>query len=256
LSKNKLLGTVLVTGAAGAIGYEITRFLNESGYEVIGTDHPDKMPKKDLLDFCCSWIPQDLENLCRDESNVKEFCDSVLLKSRNSPFVGIVNNAAIQILKEFSNLTLKDWMSSLEVNLIAPILLGKNLLNELAKNSGSIVNIGSIHSCLTKSNFVAYATSKAALSGLTRSMAVELGNKVRVNGVDPAAISTPMLDIGFLNKNELKLKLNSYHPTGFIGNPKDVALSVKFLLDSSNSFLNGCIIDLNGGIKNRLHDPL
>ena len=256
MSSNKELGTVLVTGAAGAIGYEITRFLNESGYVVIGTDHPDKIPKKDHLDCCSSWIPQDLETLCKNESNAKEFCDSVLLKSSNSPFVGIVNNAAIQILNKFSDLTLKDWMSSLEINLIAPILLSRNLLNELEKNSGSIVNIGSIHSCLTKSNFVAYSTSKAALAGLTRSMAVELGNKVRVNGIDPAAISTPMLDMGFLNKNELKLKLNSYHPTGYIGNPKDVALAVKFLLDSSNGFLNGCIIDLSGGIKNRLHDPL
>ena len=251
-----MVGTVLVTGAAGAIGYGITRVLYESGYNVIGTDHPDKIPKKDLLDFCSDWIPQDLEKLCENEANAKEFCDSVLFKSNNSPLVGIVNNAAIQILNKFSKLALKDWKSSFEINIIAPILLSKNLLNELEKNSGSIVNIGSIHSCLTKSNFIAYSTSKAALSGLTRSMAVELGNKVRINGIDPAAISTPMLDMGFLNNNELKLKLDSYHPTGSIGHPKDVANAVKFLLDSSNSFLNGCILDLSGGIKSRLHDPL
>ena len=249
-------GAVLVTGAAGAIGHEISRFLLESGYEVIGTDHPDKTPKKEILDFCSYWIPQDLKILCENEQFAKEFCDLVIFKANNSPLVGIVNNAAIQVLKDFSNLSLKDWMLSLEINLIAPILLSKNLINELEKNSGSIVNIGSIHSCLTKSNFSAYSTTKAALSGLTRSMAVELGKRVRVNGVDPAAISTPMLDMGFMGKNELKLKLNSFHPTGSIGNPKDVALAVKFLLDSSNSFLNGSIIDLSGGIKNRLHDPL
>ena len=256
MSNKKLLGTVLVTGAAGAIGHEISRILYESGYKVIGTDHPNKNPKKETLDFCSYWIKQDLRKLCENEQIAKDFCDSVILKTNNSPLIGIVNNAAIQILRKFSNLSLKDWKLSLEINLIAPILLSKNLINELEKNSGVIVNIGSIHSSLTKSNFIAYSTSKAALSGLTRSMAVELGKKVRVNGIDPAAISTPMLDMGFLNRNDLKLKLNSFHPTGSIGNPEDVALAVKFLLDSSNSFLNGCIIDLSGGIKSRLHDPL
>jgi NAD(P)-dependent dehydrogenase (short-subunit alcohol dehydrogenase family) len=118
------------------------------------------------------------------------------------------------------------------------------------------VHIGSIHSQLTKPGFTAYATSKAALAGLTRAMAVELGGTVRVNAIQPAAIATPMLEAGFADAPHLKSQLDAFHPTGAIGSPADVARAVLFLLDPVNSFLNGCVLPLGGGIHSRLHDPV
>ena len=145
--------------------------------------------------------------------------------------------------------------SSFDINLFAPVEINKICLSNLSQNNGSIVHVGSIHSNLTKPFFSLYATTKAAIKGLTKSMAVEIGSKVRVNCIEPAAISTKMLEQGFENDLYLKDRLNSYHPTGSIGYPSDVAMSILYLIDAENSFLNGCIINLDGGISSRLHDP-
>ena len=86
-------------------------------------------------------------------------------------------------------------------------------------------------------------------------MAVELGGTVRVNAIEPAAIATPLLEAGFADNPDLKAKLDSYHPTSSIGTPADVARAVLFLLDPANTFINGCVLPLGGGIHSRLHDP-
>jgi NAD(P)-dependent dehydrogenase (short-subunit alcohol dehydrogenase family) len=172
-----------------------------------------------------------------------------------APLHAVVHNAAWQQLGEFSHLTHEDWQRTLTVNLLAPVAISRILLPQLVAQRGSIVHIGSIHSHLTKPGFTAYATSKAALAGLTRAMAVELGTRVRVNAIEPAAVTTPMLEAGFAQAPELKARLEAFHPTGAIGTPADVARAVLFLLDPVNIFLNGCVLPLGGGIHSRLHDP-
>ena len=87
-------------------------------------------------------------------------------------------------------------------------------------------------------------------------MAVELGGRIRVNAIEPAAISMPMLEDGFENNPNLSTQLEEFYPTGSIGAPKDVANAVLVLLHPINSFLNGCVLPLGGGIHSRLHDPV
>ena len=131
----------------------------------------------------------------------------------------------------------------------------KLLLPELEATKGSIINISSIHATLTKSNFVAYATSKAALSGLTRSMAVDLGSRVRVNAIEPAAIETQMLIAGF-NDNPAQLeKLKHCHPAGKIGQVDELAKLAIAIASDGMSFLHGTCVPFDGGIRSRLFDP-
>lgn len=151
------------------------------------------------------------------------------------------------------SLTRNQWQTTLDINLTAPFLLSQGLVNELEAAKGSIVNISSIHAKLTKKNFVAYATSKAALSGMTRAMAVDLGPRVRVNAVERAAMDTDMLRNGF-NYDDLKIKkLSSYHPVNIIGEPCDLAKVVISL--NSLPFILGSIFSLSGGIDCKLNDP-
>ena len=86
-------------------------------------------------------------------------------------------------------------------------------------------------------------------------MSVELGSRIRINAIEPAAIETEMLKKGFKDSPSNIKKLSDYHPTGFIGKPQDVSQAVLFLLDPLNKFLNGSIINLSGGINHCLHDP-
>jgi NAD(P)-dependent dehydrogenase (short-subunit alcohol dehydrogenase family) len=222
---------------------------------VIGSDHPGVAPAEAVERQCAAWIPIDLQQLPKQPTGQKELAEAVGKASEHFPLQAVVHNAAVQRLAPFTNLSDEDWHTTLAINVLAPVVISRALLPLLEAHQGAIVHIGSIHSQLTKPDFTAYATSKAALAGLTRAMAVELGARVRVNAVDPAAIKTPMLEAGFAADPEQLAQLGHCHPTGAIGCAADVARAVLFLIDPANSFVNGCILPLGGGIHNRLHDP-
>lgn len=246
---------VLLTGAAGGIGSFLVGALYEAGWRVLGTDNSSLSPCSPFRDLCDDWVVADLEVLSRDPHQLEAFRISVLPSLLSCDNFAIVHNAAFQCVSDFDRITLADWHRTINVNLMAPVAINRALLPQLQFKNGAIVHIGSIHNQLTKPGFTAYATSKAALAGLTRAMAVELGHLVRVNAIEPAAISTPMLEAGFTKNPECLTQLESFHPTRSIGSPADVARAVLFLLDPANCFLNGCILPLGGGIHSRLHDP-
>jgi NAD(P)-dependent dehydrogenase (short-subunit alcohol dehydrogenase family) len=175
---------------------------------------------------------------------------------RGRRLAALINNAAVQIVKPSAALTTDDWNRTLNVNLLAPFLLTQALLDELTASHGAVVNISSIHAMQTKPGFVAYATSKAALNGLTRSLAVDLGGRVRVNSICPAAIDTPMLREGFAGREESFDRLAQMHPAGRIGEPAEVAALAVFLASDASAFMTGADIAIDGGIGARLRDPL
>jgi NAD(P)-dependent dehydrogenase (short-subunit alcohol dehydrogenase family) len=242
--------TILITGSNGAIGQGLCQSFTENGWRVIGIDLEENSKGN-----TGAYLSINLNLLCTDINYCDQVIKGILSECKEGLDV-LVNNAATQILAPIEDLTFKNWQKTLNVNLNSAFILIKGLLAELEKKKGSVVNIASIHATLTKSNFSAYATSKAGLVGLTKSLAVELGSRVRVNAICPAAIDTPMLRCGFSsNKNSLQ-KISKFHPTKSIGKIQDVVNAVFYLSNSENNFLNGSILNLDGGISNRLHDPV
>lgn len=171
------------------------------------------------------------------------------------PLGVLINNAAIQVVSRVEDLAVSDFRQTLDVNVVAAFALVKLLLPRLEKNGGSVINMGSIHGRLTKPKFTAYATSKGALETLTRSLSVELGGRIRVNAISPAAVETPMLSAGFSGAPEAPGRLAACHPAGRIASPTEVADLAVFLASGQAKFINGAVIDINGGIGGRLHDP-
>lgn len=240
----------LVTGSNGGIGEAIVTALREAGWFVIGIDRNPNNHSK-----CDAFIHYDLANCC-EESDFQANCIDVILKAAGDhPIKALVNNAAVQILGATEEIKSEEWHETLKVNLSAPFLLSQALVPHLRNTRGSILNIGSVHAQATKKGFVAYATSKAALHGLTRSLAVDLGPQVRVNCLAPAAISTDMLKASFEGKEKEFAALEAVHPAGRIGNCDDVAQAALFLLSAKTTFVTGCCFYLDGGILSRLHDP-
>ena len=126
---------------------------------------------------------------------------------------------------------------------------------QLRAHKGVILNIGSVHAQATKKEFVTYATTKAALHGLTRAMAVDLGPDIRVICLAPAAIATSMLKAGFEGKPAAFAELEQCHALERIGSPEEVADAAVFLLSEKAAFFTGSTIYLDGGVLSKLHDP-
>jgi NAD(P)-dependent dehydrogenase (short-subunit alcohol dehydrogenase family) len=240
--------TALITGAAGGIGRVLCAEFQSAGYRVIGTD----VEKASGL-ACDQFVNADLKLVCRDEIHLKRFLRKLDLPS--SGLTVLVNNAAVQILNRTDRISVQDWRDTFDVNVLAPFLLTQALLPYLEKAGGSVVNMGSVHATATKPGFVCYATSKAALVGLTRSLAVDLGGRVRINAINPAAVATPMLLHGFKGKEAELSALDGMHPLGRIAEPAEIARVVLFLASRNAAFVTGAAFDVDGGILSRLHDP-
>lgn len=240
----------LITGAAGDIGKALVDAFSKRGFRVVALDIQPS--PSDVAAH--SYIRADLARFVSSAT----YADRVVERIRKAIFgtqLGVlVNNAAIQIVKPVSDISRADWSQTLAVNVSAPFFLTQALLPELTEAAATVVNVSSIHARLTKPDFVAYATSKAALTAMTRAMAVELGQSVRVNAVEPAAIDTAMLRAGLGDSTSVR-RLKNYHPTRNIGKPIDVAEAVIRLVDAPDGFMNGSVMQLDGGISGRLHDP-
>ncbi|GBE07235.1 glucose 1-dehydrogenase 4 [bacterium BMS3Abin11] len=242
--------TAFITGANGAIGQALCAAFHDAGHRVVASDQAETAGCP--VD---AYVPMECSRLCNDSAYHDEIINRLRAELGDGSLHVLINNAAIQIVAPVEKLSVDDWHTSMDVNLVAPFLLIRALLAELTKAKGSVINIASIHAQLTKPHFTAYATSKAALVGMTRSLAVELGNRVRVNAICPAAIATPMLEAGFDDKLQGLDQLASYHPTGTLGTTRDIAEAALYLAKVDGLFLNGAVINLDGGISSRLHDP-
>jgi NAD(P)-dependent dehydrogenase (short-subunit alcohol dehydrogenase family) len=243
--------SVLITGANGGIGQALCATFRINGWHVIATDR-----QASAKAACDGYVAADLSRFCAGAAYRR---DRLARLRAALPAKGrlhaLVNNAALQVVAPVEKLAAADWAATCNVNAIAPFLLVQGLLKELTATAGAVVNIGSIHATQTKAGFAAYATSKAALVGLTRALAVELGGRVRVNAVCPAAVDTPMLRAGFKGSRKKLAVLADCHPSGTIGTPGDVAAFVLALASEASPYVTGAILNLDGGISSRLHDP-
>ena len=162
----------------------------------------------------------------------------------------MINSAGFQVFKDFKRLTYRDLKKSLDINFFSIFRLFRLVEKNLSKNSGFLINISSIHSSLTKRNFTAYSTSKSALTSLTKSLSIEVGDKITCICIEPGAIDTGMLNKTLNNKIYKKLEKNI--PVQKIAQPEDIATFINFLIMSKIRYMNGSIIDISGGVKNIL----
>lgn len=237
----------LVTGASGGIGRALCDAFGKAGYRVVATD---LARSPECFD---AFVPGDLARLWREPAYREELL--VALRHEIGDRLSVlVNNAAVQVVSDARSTTPEDWESTLQTNLLAPFALVQALLPELGTAGGSVVNIGSIHAELTTPGSVCYATSKAALAGMTRALAVDLGPSVRVNCIQPAATDTAMLRERFRGGDAQLERLAAMHPIGRLADPAEIARVAVFLASPDASFLTGATIDVAGGMNARLYN--
>lgn len=236
---------VAVTGASRGIGHEIVKAFHSSGWEVFTLSRTP-------FSTVCPWaegIVKHIEVDLFDEHSILE--GTKLLKQQLGArgLNALINNAGISPKSDTggrlsaTGTPIKLFKDVQAVNLIAPLILCGQLLEQLRTARGSIVNVTSIAgSQIHPFAGAAYAVSKAGLSALTRELAHELGGTgVRVNAVSPGEISTSILSAGTeeIVAREVPMKR--------LGNPEEVAEVVTFLCSAKASYVTGAEIPINGG---------
>jgi len=154
----------------------------------------------------------------------------------------LVNNASAFFPVAVGAMEQSHWEELIGSNLRAPLFIAQEAAPELAKNEGSIVNIVDIHAERPLKGYAIYTIAKAGLAAMTRSLALELAPRVRVNGVSPGAIAWPE-DGQFPDAERARILATT--PLGRAGSPDDIARAVHFL--ACSPYVTGQILAVDGG---------
>ena len=229
----------LVTGGSRGIGRAIAERLAASGADVVATG-TDPVALESL---------QGLERITpaalqlRDDAAIADF----LASQRPAPFDILVNCAGINRHAKIGELDPADFDDIMRVNLRAVMLLCRGLVPVMAERGyGRVVNIASIWSVISKSARATYSTSKTALVGFTRGLAIDYADRgVIANAVSPGFIGTEMTT-RMMGEKGIR-EMTALVPLGRLGTPQEVATLVAFLASAENSFVTAQNILIDGG---------
>jgi NAD(P)-dependent dehydrogenase (short-subunit alcohol dehydrogenase family) len=245
--------TVLVTGAAGDIGNAIARAFLQRGACV----HLSDLDQAELATRSASLgEPERVTSTAGDLADPAAIARIAAGALSVSGAVDIlVNNAAIQAEGDLESCSPELFDRAYAVNVRAPYLLARALVPAMrAKGGGAIVNVASVHATAPGPKRLAYATSKTALLGLTRSLAVDLGcDNIRVNAISPGATLTRQLLEGWGRLGgaiDVMAHATRQHPLRRIAAVDEIADAVVFL--ATNTILTGIELRADAGLLSSL----
>jgi len=227
----------LVTGASRGIGHAIAEQLLKDGAKVVGTSTTEEGAKK------VPGIGKVLN--VRDAAQ----CDALIdqIQKEHGDIAILVNNAGITR----DNLALRmkdaDWDEVIDTNLRAVFRLSRAVMRGMMKARwGRIINITSVVGASGNPGQANYAAAKAAVVGMTKSLARELGSRnITVNCVAPGFIDT---DMTRALSDEQRKALLEHIPLGRLGTPHDVAAAVAYLASPGGGYVTGAVLHVNGGM--------
>lgn len=234
--------TAIVTGGSRGIGLAIVNRLRADGINVVTCGRgarPSNLPGD------IGWIQADVSKR-DDTARIMEATHRLF-----GPVSILVNNAGVQVEKTVLDTTSDDWDLVIGVNCRGVFNMCQVALPDMEKHGGSIVNIGSISGDVADPSMAIYNASKAFVHGLTRSIAVDHGPKVRCNSIRPGWIMTEMAEDGFALANNPEAAMAdalARHPVGRFGQPVDIANMVAWLVSDQATYVSGECFTVDGGM--------
>lgn len=222
----------LITGGTKGIGAAIVTSMQAAGFTALSasrTGNPD--------------IPLDIA----DEASVEAAFAHIL--AEHGRFDVLINNAGVVSQSPITECSVDEWDHVMDINLRGAFLCSKFAIKHyLTSGGGVIVNVGSVAGrsySLTASE--AYTCSKYGMMGLTKQLAVRWGKQgIRVNAVCPSQTLTPMLKDNL--SAEKIAEISAKNPLGRLAEPEEIAAAVTFMASPQASYLNGAVLDANGGM--------
>lgn len=237
---------ILITGAAKRLGAQIARNLHVAGASVAIHFHHSQTDADALVAELCALRANSAQAFKANLLDIAALPDLVnQVVTHFGALDGLVNNASTFFATQIGEIDGDKWEDIVGTNLRAPLFLAQAVAAHLAKRGmGCIVNITDIHAERPLKNYPVYCAAKAGLLGLTRSLAVELAPKIRVNAVAPGAIMWPDASEDFSADEQAAIIRHTL--LGRIGQAEDIARAVRFLMFDA-PYITGQVINVDGG---------
>jgi len=236
---------VLITGGAKRVGAAICRRLHGAGAKLM-LHYRASAGEARLLQAELNGVRADSVALIQadllDLAKLPSLVDQTVM--RFGRLDALVNNASSFFSTPMGEIQPAQWDDLMGTNVRAPLFLAQAAAAPLKKSQGAIVNISDIHAERPLRNYVVYSVAKAALTGLTRSLARELAPDVRVNAIAPGPILWPEGDESFDEVS--RQRIISHTPLKREGTPDDIARAVHFLIADA-PYVTGETLNVDGG---------
>lgn len=247
----RLTGKVaVVTGASKGIGAAIAKYLAAEGASVV----VNYSSSKEGADKVVKEIAGKGGRAVAVQANVAKQKDIERLFTETKKTYGkldiLVNNAGVYEFLPLENVTDEHFHRLYDLNVLGLLLTSKEATKYFGAEGGSIVNISSVAGIISPPSASVYASTKAAVDSVTRSLAKEFGpRKVRVNSINPGLVLTEGVDtIGF-TEGDFRKNFEAQSPLGRVGLPEDIAPAAVFLASGESSWITGETLVIAGGVR-------
>ena len=238
--------TAIVTGGATGLGLAMTQCLIESGCKVIVVSSSPYEKYADTLKELGSQASYEQFNIT-DTDKTPEFVEGLVKKYGKIDI--LVNNAGVHCKKPIEDMTVEDYTNVLDVHLVGAFALTKAIVPHMRSNKkGNIMFIASMTSYIGQPYVMGYSTAKAGYLGMIHTLASEVGaDGIRVNGIAPGWIDTPMFRKATDGDDARKNKILGRTPMNKFGEPKDIGWACVYLCSDAAKFVTGAVIPVDGG---------
>ncbi len=235
----------VITGGGTGLGLGISKAFLSAGAKIVISGRREEVLKEAVEELGEGAFY--LSNDVSDTASLPAFVEEI--ESKHGAIDILVNNAGINMKKFLTEVSDEEFQHIIQTNVNGLFSLTREVAKKMIpRESGSIINITSMAAMYGISDVTAYTSSKTAVLGMTRSLAVDLSPKgIRVNAIAPGFIDSPMLRKAFDSDPERERKVLSRTPMGSLGDAEDIGAAAVYLASDAAKFVTGVNLPVDGG---------